>query len=509
MNKQEQERRARLMKMQAERLPEIKRRFEENQNRSKISESEHASIETGAAVIFEQAQKRNFNSNFKPGGKDFSARTKKKTTASEKSNDNYSAATDQSKNKKTAKTKTSKNPKSLKNSEVEDRKVNLSVSTRRGDMVHHQRMLSQDVNAQATQHIIGIPVNKSRYNGYNGAQVTNAQLKSARPDPEAVRIIPIGGVGEFGIGKNMTAIEYKGEIIVIDMGVLFAGEDYPGVNYMVPDIKYLEDNMENIITLADEYFDSFQETDDMITFFKEFDSILDNVDSYRIKVPNSKVRDKEIENWLCGKNFVSKNSAEIRNYYSYTVSWVLNAIANRFNTEEDNKYKELFESMGLIASYGVPSKWAVQIYLCGIHSRLSATELSQNLDDDNNFEKLWEVILFLQNHADSILDDEQYSDLTKAWVNVLVKEDRSNFTIVPKFNNFKFEGKKKDVPDLLFCKRYNDRTYLCSEDYKFKVRVKDTETLHFSDVADIPGIYFLKKNDVWKMHNVNPYIEIK
>lgn len=246
MNKQEQERRARLMKMQAERLPEIKRRFEENQNRSKFSEAESIPIETGAAVIFEQAQKRNFNSNFKPGGKDFAAHTKKKTTDSEKLNNNYSAATDQPKNKKTAKTKTSKNSKSLKNSEVEDRKVNLSVSTRRGDMVHHQRMLSQDVNAQATQHIIGIPVNKSRYNGYNGVQVTNAQLKSARPDPEAVRIIPIGGVGEFGIGKNMTAIEYKGEIIVIDMGVLFAGEDYPGVNYMVPDIKYLEDNMDKI-----------------------------------------------------------------------------------------------------------------------------------------------------------------------------------------------------------------------------------------------------------------------
>ena len=76
MNKQEQERRARLLKMQAERLPEIKRRFEENQNRSKIDDVE-APVETGAAVIFEQAQKRNFNSNFKPGGKDYSARSKK------------------------------------------------------------------------------------------------------------------------------------------------------------------------------------------------------------------------------------------------------------------------------------------------------------------------------------------------------------------------------------------------------------------------------------------------
>ncbi|MDO4760289.1 MAG: ribonuclease J, partial [Candidatus Saccharibacteria bacterium] len=116
----------------------------------------------------------------------------------------------------------------------------------KGEMVHHQRMLSQDVNAQATQHIIGIPVNKSRYNGYGGEQITNAKLKNLRPDPDSVRIIPIGGVGEFGIGKNMTIIEYKNEMIVIDMGVLFAGDDYPGVNYMIPDIKYLEDNMTKV-----------------------------------------------------------------------------------------------------------------------------------------------------------------------------------------------------------------------------------------------------------------------
>ena len=247
MNKQEQERRARLMKMQAERLPEIKRRFEENQNRTKITDT--AEVATGAAVIFEQAQKRNFNSNFKPGGKDYSTRNKKKSNFSgDQNNFDTSVAKnfDQPKGKKGSKAKAPKANKTNKNAEIEDRKVNLSVSTRRGDMVHHQRMLSQDVNAQATQHIIGIPVNKSRFNGYNGAQVTNAQLKSARPDPEAVRIIPIGGLGEFGIGKNMTAIEYKSEIILIDMGVLFASEDYPGVNYMVPDIKYLEDNMDRI-----------------------------------------------------------------------------------------------------------------------------------------------------------------------------------------------------------------------------------------------------------------------
>ena len=210
MNIKEEERRARLLKLRAERLPDIKRQFEEQQN-------------------------RNFNSNFKPGGKDelLVKKPAKKVAA---------------KPAKTAKPKPAKQEtaKSKAKEEAELRKVNLSVSTKKGDMVHHQRMLSQDVNAQATQHIIGVPVNKSRYNGYKGEQITNAKLKNMRPDPESVRIIPIGGVGEFGIGKNMTIIEYKSEMIVVDMGVLFAGEDYPGVNYLIPDIKYLDDNRDKV-----------------------------------------------------------------------------------------------------------------------------------------------------------------------------------------------------------------------------------------------------------------------
>ena len=208
MNQSEQERRARLMKQGAERLPDIKKRFEE-------------------------AQKRHFNSNFAPGGKDANL-VKHKPTKNNAP-------------KKKQKSTKAKTPKAApQKTEAEKRKVNLSVSTRKGEMVHHQRMLSQDVNAQATQHIIGIPVNKSRYNGYHGQQVTNAMLKKARPDPDAVRIIPIGGLGEIGIGNNMTVIEYKNEMIVVDMGVLFADGDYPGVNYLIPDIKYLEDNKNNV-----------------------------------------------------------------------------------------------------------------------------------------------------------------------------------------------------------------------------------------------------------------------
>lgn len=219
MNINEEERRARLLKSRAERLPDIRKQFEE-------------------------AQKRNFNSNFQAGGADAEKVAGKrggKNNAPKNASRNGKVVKNNARN---VKAKAMKAPKMK--TEAEKRKVNLSVSTKKGDMVHHQRMLSQDVNAQATQHIIGVPVNKSRYNGYGGEQVTNAKLKQMRLDPESVRIIPIGGVGEFGIGKNMTLIEYKSEMIVVDMGVLFASGDYPGVNYMVPDIKYLEDNIAKV-----------------------------------------------------------------------------------------------------------------------------------------------------------------------------------------------------------------------------------------------------------------------
>lgn len=65
-------------------------------------------------------------------------------------------------------------------------------------------------------------------------------------DPDIVRIIPLGGVEE--VGKNMTAIETKDDILIFDAGFQFVSSeaDAPGVNYILPNTRYLEDNKEKI-----------------------------------------------------------------------------------------------------------------------------------------------------------------------------------------------------------------------------------------------------------------------
>ncbi len=59
-------------------------------------------------------------------------------------------------------------------------------------------------------------------------------------ETQKLKVIPLGGLGE--IGKNMTAIEYDDELIVIDCGIAFPDEDMYGVDLIIPDISYLIEN---------------------------------------------------------------------------------------------------------------------------------------------------------------------------------------------------------------------------------------------------------------------------
>ncbi len=59
-----------------------------------------------------------------------------------------------------------------------------------------------------------------------------------------LRIIPLGGVGE--IGKNMTVIEYGNDILIVDCGMIFPDEEMPGIDIVIPDMTYLEQNRDRI-----------------------------------------------------------------------------------------------------------------------------------------------------------------------------------------------------------------------------------------------------------------------
>jgi ribonuclease J len=76
-------------------------------------------------------------------------------------------------------------------------------------------------------------------NGQNGDEKPIPPLEQGN-----IRIVPLGGVEE--IGRNMTAVEFGDDIVVIDCGFQFREDETPGVDYILPNTKYLEDRKEKI-----------------------------------------------------------------------------------------------------------------------------------------------------------------------------------------------------------------------------------------------------------------------
>lgn len=69
-------------------------------------------------------------------------------------------------------------------------------------------------------------------------------MPKAKKEKGKIRIIPLGGLHE--IGKNITVIEYENDMIAVDCGLAFPDEDMLGVDLVIPDITYLEQNADRL-----------------------------------------------------------------------------------------------------------------------------------------------------------------------------------------------------------------------------------------------------------------------
>jgi ribonuclease J len=81
------------------------------------------------------------------------------------------------------------------------------------------------------------------------AQVVNPELRPPGPlAPGALRVTALGGIGE--IGRNMTVFEHLGRLLIIDCGVLFPGQDEPAVDLILPDLRHVEDRLDDVEALV-------------------------------------------------------------------------------------------------------------------------------------------------------------------------------------------------------------------------------------------------------------------
>ncbi len=101
----------------------------------------------------------------------------------------------------------------------------------RGPAVFSEGSFNSDGNSKAQPH-------------KPATSVTKSPVGLTKADAGKLKIIPLGGLDK--IGKNMMALEYEDDIIVMDLGFMFPGPDMPGIDYIIPDTTYLEERKHKI-----------------------------------------------------------------------------------------------------------------------------------------------------------------------------------------------------------------------------------------------------------------------
>ena len=77
--------------------------------------------------------------------------------------------------------------------------------------------------------------------------MTFSQIELPTPPPltdDTFRVVALGGLGD--IGRNMTVLEYRGKLLIVDCGVLFPEETQPGVDLILPDFAYIQDRLDDV-----------------------------------------------------------------------------------------------------------------------------------------------------------------------------------------------------------------------------------------------------------------------
>lgn len=82
-------------------------------------------------------------------------------------------------------------------------------------------------------------------------------IKQPPRNPDAMHLLPLGGLEE--IGRNSAVVEYKGDVVIIDLGLMFPTEEMHGIDYIIPDISPLHGKEKNIkgIIITHAHYDHF------------------------------------------------------------------------------------------------------------------------------------------------------------------------------------------------------------------------------------------------------------
>jgi hypothetical protein len=215
------------------------------------------------------------------------------------------------------------------------------------------------------------------------------------------------------------------------------------------------------------------------------------------ELPEKKVFDLVRGLWIAGKPMCeileSTEAADAicKDVYGYQLPWLIHAAAQQVKQQGNDDLSETLAAIALLIEIGVPSEKAAWIFLAGVRSRASATEIAAGGTELGS--SLSEVRKNLRNPEILAVLRDQVGEQTKAWLDLHWYDSVTESVDVPSFPRFKLE-KLPDI-DTILVRSNKQSTYLCSPDGRQRMAVKISHKWPFDYIVDDYKFAFQRAGD--------------
>tara|TARA_R110002072_G_scaffold287464_5_gene453181 strand:+ start:18249 stop:21650 length:3402 start_codon:yes stop_codon:yes gene_type:complete len=275
----------------------------------------------------------------------------------------------------------------------------------------------------------------------------------------------------------------------------------------------LEDNIKEIIGFIEDFFlwEDYS-IERKIELLSSIENIINKTPVLYNEYIESKYLEQIRELWLFGEPMINIKSIDgasiiVNEHFRFKLPWVLNGIAKKLYLLELDSHSELLQEISVLCETGLPNLMTVKIYQAGIRSRKASIEISSMFDEDS-----WDKGVVYYKHRiieNADLFKVLLSDETAKWIDLFLQYNEKKQKIINDIRPFQSDQLDGLNNVVLMPKTINGKEYLVSSDLETMVLVASIDGLYISEVINLEGVYFTKREDnYWEINVANPNITI-
>jgi hypothetical protein len=274
----------------------------------------------------------------------------------------------------------------------------------------------------------------------------------------------------------------------------------------------IHDNIDRFITLAlsfvlaTDVHEQLEQVNNIVREMEVWSST--HAPALMESVPEQDTLDRIRYQWISGVSLseltMQEPSADriSKDYYGFTLPWIIHAVAQTLDFETEEVIVQTYASIAMFVELGVPNLASANIYMAGVRSRKAAIELSVfDIFADKSISEVKRIL------ANPEIIDADVSDSTRVWLELLADSARAHEPKKISFPTFTWE--QDGLPDKLYIREVNGECFLFSSDGYFYEKIESTEELPFTNIANISGVYFERRNGNWHLQSYNPLIVVE